>query len=173
MVQTIKYTCARRAWKVTSVSYLMSPCCLNFPKLFAANPYIHVTSSNFFVRSMLVHVTVDTYRMVPYRTTTTEQCNWFKGIALNVKLVPEGHNNNSDALPQMSCFVDCCGYVQDGTLTHNQPQNNTIDLRYHFKHWFVPDAHNNDAIASHQISCFVWLLWIRTGWYPIAQQRTE
>ena len=104
---------------------------------------------------MLAHVTVDTYRMVPFRTTTTEQCNRFKGIGLNVKLVPDGHNSDANALSQMSRFVDCCGYVQDGNLSQNKPQNNAIDLRYHFEHQFVPDAHNNDAVATHQISCIV------------------
>ena len=69
---------------------------------------------------MALLIAVDTYRIVLYCTTNNRTMQLIQRDCVGRRFVLDAHNNNAVALPWMSCFVDCCGCVQDGTLSHNK-----------------------------------------------------
>jgi hypothetical protein len=93
-------------------------------------------------------IAVDTYWMVPFRTTNNRTMQSIHRYRLEHQLVPDAHNNNAVASPRMSRLVDCCEYVvHDGTLSHNNIRTMQSIRRYRFEGRFVLDGHNDNEVA--------------------------
>ncbi len=81
-------------------------------------------------------------------------------------------HHNTVALPRMSRFVDCCGYVQNGTLSHNKQHDDAIDLMGLLLWTSICTRCSQRRCSCLCLEWLCWLLWIRTGWYSIAQRTT-
>jgi uncharacterized protein Usg len=73
------------------------------------------------------------------RSNRTMQSIW--RYPFERRFVPNAHNNDAAALPQMPRFVDWWEYVQDGTLSCNNNRRMQLIRRYRFERRFVLDGH--------------------------------